>query len=101
MASLPAENPFPFWLYGGHAEYLANLLNTHSLSLGRRRVMLALGLRQPTDPAGYWDYEVGRAWAFSPEIPQRIEAAAETADAQFAFPAIERLADVLRGLRAR
>jgi hypothetical protein len=99
-ASLPIANPFPFWLYGeGQLEYLANLLNTHSLTLGRRRVMLALGLRTPTDPAGYWDYEAGRSWAFDPAIPERIETAADTAT-PFAFPAIERLADMLAGLRA-
>ncbi len=64
-ATLPMSNPFPFWLYAdGLGEYLAHAFSTRALDLGYRRIMLALGMRRPSDPVGYWDYEAGRAWTF-------------------------------------
>ena len=81
-ASMPLNNPFPFWLYGDTFQFLINHIHSRALVLAERRIRLALGKVQPTDPAGYWDYELGREWAFrnsaanlpyvdlSPAIPQ-------------------------------
>ena len=82
------------------SEYLANLFSIRSLDLGFRRVLLALGLRAPSDPAGYWDYETGHEWNFRPAIPDDAPAAAQSAAKDFSFPAVTLLADVLGRLPA-
>src|SRR5262245_54284124 len=59
--------PFPFWLYSADdLEYFAHLLSGRSVERAWRRLLLALGLRTPSDPSGYSDYELGRQWAFRP-----------------------------------
>jgi hypothetical protein len=68
--------PFPFWLYGGNIDYFANVLSTRSLDHSWRRFSIAVGLSPVTDPAGYWNYESGRAWNFHPELLQRAPVAA-------------------------
>ena len=94
--SLPISNAFPFWLYGdGNFEYAFHALRTAALDRGWRRILLALGLRQPSDPAGYWDYELGRVWAFAPIIPEGFTPAAAVREPKQLFPAIERLRNVL------
>lgn len=97
-AALKLVNPFPFWLYDdSRPGYLANLFSIRSLDLAYRRIMLALGLRAPSDPSGYWDYEAGHAWTFHPLIPPETPPSpgSAPAEAQFAFPAIAWLADRL------
>lgn len=89
-------NPFPFWLYAdGQLGYFAGLFSIRSLDLGYRRVLLALGLRAPSDPAGYWDYEAGRTWSFHPAIPAEMPPTPAPVPRDFSFPAIKQLADAL------
>ncbi len=98
-ATLPMSNPFPFWLYAdGLGEYLANVFSTRALDLGYRRIVMALGLRRPSDPAGYWDYEAGKAWAFNPAIPVEAAPPAPTPDRRFEFPAIAQLSKRLENV---
>jgi hypothetical protein len=93
--ALPMRFPFPFWLYRGDLEYLANLLSTRSLNAAQTRVRLALGRIAPADPRGFLDYEAGKVWDFHPEEPPspapRVNtlspAAAVTANTY--FPALE------------
>lgn len=65
--NLPVEYPFPFWLYGGNWDYLANVLSSKALDRIAWRIMIALGLRQPVDPVGYSDYLVNKNVHFQPE----------------------------------
>jgi hypothetical protein len=89
--SMPMVIAFPFWLYRGDLEYLANLLSTRSFTTARTRIRLALGRETPTDPRGYLDYEAGKVWKFLP--PATVEPAAATAPAAVQantyFPALE------------
>ncbi len=95
-AALPLSNPFPFWLYAdGWLDYLANLFSIRSLDLGYRRILLALGLRSPTDPAGYWDYEAGHPWTFNPAIPTETAPVSAPVRQDFSFPAIAQLSGAL------
>ena len=66
--SLPIILPFPFWLYRGDLEYLANLLSTRAVTFGARRVKMALGLDEPDDARGYQDYETGHVRNFHPRV---------------------------------
>lgn len=100
-SSLPISNPFPFWLYSeANLEYAVNALRTAALNRGWRRLLLAVGLRQRSDPAGYLDYERGRVWAFTPTIPEGLEPEVAIREGERRFPAIERLWAQL-GERAR
>ena len=65
-ATLPITNPFPFWLYGGDLQYLINALSSRSVAFAWRRLRLAGGSAERTDPSGYWNYELGRVPAFDP-----------------------------------
>jgi hypothetical protein len=68
----PISQPFPFWLYSGDPlDYYLNIFSTLSLERAWRRIALALGLSEPLDPTGYWDYETGAVWAFRPTIPNQ------------------------------
>jgi hypothetical protein len=95
--SMPMLVAFPFWLYRGNLEYLANLLSMRSISAARTRIRLALGRETPTDPRGYLDYEAGKAWKFHP--PATVESAAATEPAAVRanayFPALEALDSLL------
>ncbi len=89
--SMPLTMAFPFWLYRGNLEYLANLLSTRSFNAAQARIKLALGRLTPTDPRGYVDYEAGKVWNFHPPaatepaaVPPMTAVAANTY-----FPAIE------------
>jgi hypothetical protein len=87
-------NPFPFWLYSDNdLEYLGRLFSSRALDRTVRRVQLALGLRTPSAPDGYWDYEqLGHAEyrpAPSPVAPP---------EAAMDFPAIQPLANFLAGI---
>jgi len=66
---LPLENPFPFWLYGGDLDYLANVLSSKALDRVVWRIAIAMGLMQPVDPVGYTDYLEGRTVAYVPDPP--------------------------------
>jgi hypothetical protein len=96
--ALPIEHPFPFWLYGGDREYLANVLRSHSFDLAWRRIQLALHRREPTDPTGYADYEAGKVWAFDPPPPEAAAPAVAVPD--MSFPGIARLQEVIADLPA-
>ena len=67
--ALPLRTPFPFWLYSdSNLVYLANAMSTRSLRDSFRRVA-AFGSPPSVDPAGYADYEMGKAWTFKPGRP--------------------------------
>jgi hypothetical protein len=68
--ALPLRTPFPFWLYSdSNLVYLSHALSTRSLRDSIRRVAAAFGSLRPVDPAGYADYEMGKAWGFEPGPP--------------------------------
>ena len=95
-ASLPMTHPFPFWLYADHIEYLRNLLSERAVRHAFRRIGIALGVKQATDPVGYKDYEAGKAWNFHPDISSlALPASAPLPLPDVRFPAIERLGDFL------
>jgi hypothetical protein len=72
--ALPLRSPFPFWLYGdSNLDYLANALSTRTLRDGFRRLASAFRPPVPVDPAGYSDYEAGKAWSFKPGKPAPAE----------------------------
>jgi hypothetical protein len=52
----PLDDPFPFWLYGGDLEYLANVVSSKALDRAVWRIQIALGMRQAVDPVGFTDY---------------------------------------------
>lgn len=89
--SMPQTITFPFWLYRGDLEYLANLLSTRAFNAAQVRIRLALGRVAPTDPRGFMDYEAGKVWNFHPA--EVAGAAAGTGSAGVAanayFPALE------------
>jgi hypothetical protein len=103
-ASLPVDNPFPFWLYSqSGVEYALNALRTAALDRGWRRLLLAVGLRKESNPVGYSDYERDRPWTFgdhAPRPPEGFKPAAEIRTPQRRFPAIDRLKLLLSRLPA-
>src|SRR5262245_13255720 len=92
--ALPILNPFPFWLYSeSPIEYLGRLFSSRALGRLVRRVQLGLGLRTPSAPDGYWDYELLGHGEFRAAPP--LNEPAETtpiAERQIQLPAIEQLA---------
>jgi hypothetical protein len=100
--ALPTLYPFPLWLYSGsRLDYLANILSTRSFSSVRRRIQLAQGKIPAVDPAGFWDYEAGRAWTFRPAAPADAAASpAATVPTQVdaSFPAIVQFDRLLAAL---
>jgi hypothetical protein len=93
---LALRYPFPFWLYGSDANYLANVLNWKSFDRAVWRVQLALGKRHPTDPVGYSDYSSQSLHPFAnlpPDPPPLTRANAEAA-----FPWIDTLGDFVASL---
>jgi hypothetical protein len=88
----PNADTFPYWLYAdSNAEYAANVLRTASLDRGWRRILLAAGLRKASRPDGYWDYELGRVWAFAPKIPDNLTPASGMRSPRRPFPAVDQL----------
>ena len=68
--ALPVRTPFPFWLYSdSDLVYLSHAMSTRSLRDSFRRVAAAFGSPPSVDPAGYADYEMGKAWSFKPGRP--------------------------------
>jgi hypothetical protein len=87
--SMPMIMSFPFWLYRGDLEYLANVLSTRSFNAAWTRIRLALGRETPTDPRGYLDYEAGKVWNFHPPAPIEPPAAPVAVPANTYFPALD------------
>jgi hypothetical protein len=98
--SLPIILPFPFWLYRGDPEYLANLLSTRAITFGARRIKMELGLVEPDDPRGYQDYETGHVRNFRPR-KQRPAPKPAVAPLDKPFPAFDVLDPVLAELPAQ
>jgi hypothetical protein len=98
--AIPMLYQFPPWLYAeSDLEYLAHMLNTRSLNTAYRRVLIALGYVAPTNPDGYWDYEVGRTWSFRPERPAGgTLAPILSPDIDRSFPALDALDVILAKL---
>jgi hypothetical protein len=98
--AIPMLYQFPPWLYAeSNLEYLAHMLNTRSLNAAYRRVLIALGYVKPTNPDGYWDYELGRAWSFRPERPPGgTLAPILSSDINRSFPALDALDAILAKL---
>ena len=72
--ALPLRTPFPFWLYSdSNLVYLSHAMSTRSLRDSFRRVAAAFGSPPAVDPAGYADYEMGKAWSFKPGRPATAE----------------------------
>ena len=93
--ALPIFNPFPFWLYSDSPiEYLGQLFSARALGRLVRRVELGLGLRTPSAPDGYWNYELLGHGEFRPAPPPN-EPADTAAVAETQFPAIEQLASFI------
>jgi hypothetical protein len=95
--ALPLVEPFPFWLYGSDLDYALHVLRGEALDRSWRRIMLAAGHRTASDPAGYWDYEIGRVWHFAPpEPPAPLDVASLAPhEPQRVFPAVEQLKALL------
>jgi hypothetical protein len=90
--ALPIFNPFPFWLYSDSPiEYLGRLFSSRALGRWVRRVQLGLGLRTPSAPDGYWNYELLGHGEFRPAPPPN-EPADTAVVGETQFPAIEQLA---------
>lgn len=66
---LPLSRPFPFWLYGSDLDYLAHLLSSRSLDRAAWRIEIALGIRKPADPVGYFNYMNQVKHSFVPGPP--------------------------------
>lgn len=97
----PLREPFPFWLYGdSDIDYLAQLFSSRALGRTVRRLRIALGLRQPSRPDGYWNWELQ---APADRRPTGSGMALETlraARASAPFPAISALGSAMAGLPA-
>jgi hypothetical protein len=89
--AMPLTIAFPFWLYRGNLEYLANLLSTRSFNAAQARIKLVMGRLSPTDRRGFADYEAGKTWNFHPaEAPAAAAVPAPAAvQASAYFPALE------------
>jgi hypothetical protein len=98
--SLPIAHPFPFWLYSdSDFDYLKSLMRAQAFDRLWRRVRMALGLLQRSDPAGYWDYErdlIAPADARKLEEPASV--VTDASPAEMPLPAIEHLRDAIAGL---
>ncbi len=87
----PLENPFPFWLYGGNLDYLANVVSAKALDRAAWRIQIAFGRRQAVDPVGFTDYlRDGERQVVDPPPPVTPEALGEVPSLQ-QLPWIDRL----------
>lgn len=93
---MPLRNPFPFWLYGDLRAFVANSLNSRSFVLIWRRILIARGVTPRTDPAGYWDYELGREWNHRPPLADwPVVDLTPRRSAARAYPALDLLDDTV------
>lgn len=89
--ALPALYNLPLWLFSeNNAQYVAGLLNIHSVGAARRRIAMALGKATPIAPSGYWNYELGKSWNFHPSR-EDTRVAVPYAKVNTNFPAINAL----------
>jgi hypothetical protein len=95
--NLPLREPFPSWLYGGDADYLANVISSKAIDRSVWRLQIALGLAKPVDPVGYTDYISGQRPPFEP-LPSGPPVDTEVTPGQTPFPWIDRLHALVAGL---
>ena len=94
--ALPLQHPFPFWLYGeSMLEYVGRLFSTRALGHTWRRVLIGLGLRQRSEPDGFWDYEALGPREFQPVITPRDDGGPAPAEVSDEFPGVALLAGAL------
>jgi hypothetical protein len=95
--NLPLREPFPSWLYGGDADYLANVVSSKAIDRSVWRLQIALGLAKPVDPVGYTDYISGKRPPFEP-LPSGPPVDTNATPGQPPFPWIDRLRALVAGL---
>jgi hypothetical protein len=95
--NLPLREPFPSWLYGGDADYLANVVSSKAIDRSVWRLQIALGLAKPVDPVGYTDYISGKRPPFEP-LPSGPPVDTNETPGQPPFPWIDRLRALVAGL---
>jgi hypothetical protein len=94
----PLDNPFPFWLYRGDLEYLANVVSSKAVDRAVWRIEIALGVRQPVDPVGFTDYlRGGHRPEYETPPPVTPEALGE-GPLSPGLPWVERLGEFLAGV---
>lgn len=94
---LPLVYPFPFWLYRGDLEYLANLFSLHSLDRVGWRIRLALGLRPPKEMVRFTGYMAGENLPFAPE-PAEPPGTLDRIGSPPSFPWVGKLESFIREL---
>lgn len=55
-------NPFPFWLFGSNADYLAKILSFRTIGDSFARINMWRGKAQPVNPLRVDDYDLGRTF---------------------------------------
>jgi hypothetical protein len=95
--NLPLREPFPSWLYGGDADYLANVVSSKAIDRSVWRLQIALGLAKPVDPVGYTDYISGKRPPFE-ALPAGPPVDTSETPGQPPFPWIDRLHALIAGL---
>jgi hypothetical protein len=99
--ALPQQHPFPYWLYGeSDLDFLGKLFSSRALSLTWRRILVGLGLRQRSEPDGYWDYEALGPREFQPVIVPRDDGGPAPAQVSEDFPGVALLDAAIRKLPA-
>jgi hypothetical protein len=95
--NLPLREPFPFWLYGGDADYIANVVSSKAIDRSVWRLQIALGLEKPVDPVGYTDYVRGKRPPFEP-LPAGPPVDTTETQGQRPFPWVDQLHALVSGL---
>jgi hypothetical protein len=99
--ALPQQHPFPYWLYGeSDLDFLGRLFSSRALSLTWRRILVGLGLRQRTEPDGFWDYELLGPREFQPVIVPRDDGGLAPAKVSEEFPGVALLDMAIKQLPA-
>jgi hypothetical protein len=95
---LPLREPFPSWLYGSNADYLANVVSSKAIDRAVWRLQIALGLAKPVDPVGYTDYISGGVRPPFEALPSGPPVDTNATSGQARFPWIDRLHALVAGL---
>jgi len=99
--ALPQQHPFPYWLYGeSDLDFLGRLFSARALTLTWRRILVGLGLRQRSEPDGFWDYENNGPREFQPVIVPRDDGGPAPATVSEEFPGVALLDAAIRKLPA-
>jgi hypothetical protein len=100
--ALALQHPFPFWLYGESTlDYIGRLFSSRAMGHTGRRILIGLGLRQRSEPDGYWDYEAHGPREFQPVIMPRDDGGpAPQAKVSDVFPGVALLDGAIRALPA-